>query len=125
MKQLLFTTSHLEELRRRQSQCGGTEGPFITRELADAIVRYLKSFPVVVRTTARQPDALSMSSDPVVPSSFRTDGEWVWSCAVEYYIDIHQVSPGHEFVVYLESIKFHRREPTEAELQAAATFIAG
>jgi len=116
VKKLTFLRSYLAELGDSQ---------YLEPERAAAVVNYLKSFPVVVRTTARQQDFLSDSGAPVVPSSFRTDGEWVWNGAVEYYIEKYLVSPGSEFLEYLDAIGFRHDPPTDAEIQAAADMITG
>lgn len=119
MRLLTFSNSYVKGLNLDTADVDQVISP----ELAESVVAYLRSFPVVVRTTARREDVLSSSSSPVVPSSFRSDGEWVWNGAVEYYVENYRLSPGSEFLEYLQSIDFQRGEPSSEQIRAAAAFV--
>lgn len=81
----------------------------IPAEDAQAVVDYLVNAPIVVRTTALKRDAIS-GQDAVVPQSIRSDGEWVWSDEVAYYVEKYLVKPNDEFLAFVKS---HPTPPTE------------
>jgi hypothetical protein len=54
---------------------------------------YLSSGALVLATTATMDDVLAPEAGAVVPASFRTDGEWIWSDAVEYYLSRYGLAP--------------------------------
>lgn len=110
----------MNELRLRQvkvwqgrSSSGDPIFPSNAARLAEGeakeIVDYLKNAPVVMRTTTLKRDSIS-GEDAVVPQSIRSDGEWVWSDEVTYYIDTYLMKPDDDFLVYLRS---HPTPPAE------------
>jgi hypothetical protein len=38
-----------------------------------------------------------------VPTSFRTDGEWIWTDTVAYYLQQHGMAPDEELVAHIEA----------------------
>ncbi len=125
MKKLIFSNPYVEGLDLEQAARSGVGEVVLAPELADAVVAYLRSCPLVLRTTVRRADVRSGSSDLVVPSTFRTDGAWVWNGAVEYYVEHYRISPGSAFLAHLESVDFKPRKLTTAQIEAAAAFISG
>jgi len=65
------------------------------------ILRYLTEAPVLVATNARMPDILDPSAQ--VPLSFRSDGEWIWTDSVSYYLERHHLAPDPELVRHISS----------------------
>jgi hypothetical protein len=57
----------------------------------------------VLYSTARAHDALNPDAGQVVPSSFRTDGEWIWTDAVAYYLEQHSMAPDEELAAHIEA----------------------
>jgi len=55
-------------------------------ERRDRMIRYLNEGRMVLRAAGRAPDPTTGDPEPRVPLSFRTDGVWVWSDAVAYYL---------------------------------------
>ncbi|WP_432985985.1 SUKH-3 domain-containing protein [Dactylosporangium sp. CA-233914] len=58
-------------------------------------LRYLRSGSWVIR------DPLTLGPDfftqePAVPRGYRTDGDWIWPLALEYYLEHHGVAPPPE-----------------------------
>jgi hypothetical protein len=62
----------------------------------DNLVRYLRAGRLVLSTTGRDEDRLAPELGRVVPMSFRTDGEWVWSESLAYYVSEHGIAPEQE-----------------------------
>jgi hypothetical protein len=69
----------------------------------DRMLHYLTSGTTVLHTTARTPDILDPDAGQVVPASFRTDGEWIWTDTVAYYLEHHGMAPDEELVAHVDS----------------------
>ena len=70
-------------------------------EERERIIGYLQGgFPVLV-TTARMDDILDPAAGPVVPANFRTDGEWIWTDTVAYYLERYSLAPDAEFTAHV------------------------
>jgi hypothetical protein len=52
----------------------------------EQLLAYLHSGALVLTTTATMDDVLDPAAGAVVPASFRTDGEWIWTDTAEYYL---------------------------------------
>jgi hypothetical protein len=59
----------------------------------EKILRYLDSGPVLLATTSILTDALDPRRGAVVPMSFRTDGTWIWTDTIAYYLREHRLAP--------------------------------
>jgi hypothetical protein len=59
----------------------------------DRLLTYLRGGYPVLTTTAAMTDILDPQAGDVVPTSFRTDGEWIWTDSVQYYLDRHGLAP--------------------------------
>jgi hypothetical protein len=58
-----------------------------------ALVRYLRAGRLVIATPGKDRDRLVPELGRVVPLGFRTDGVWVWSEAIAYYVEKHGIAP--------------------------------
>jgi hypothetical protein len=67
----------------------------------DALVARLRSVPIVVWSTVNMIDVLAPDRGEVVPLHLRTDGTWIWSDAVAYYLEHHHLAPDPELVTHL------------------------
>lgn len=92
----------------------------LDEETAAKVAQYLLNSTMVFRVTLRVPDCLSGSEDPVVPVSTFTDGEYIWSEAVAYYVSEHRVAPPEEFVEHCRRQNFLPPRLTDDEIQTAA-----
>jgi hypothetical protein len=57
------------------------------------ILAYLGAGVPVLMTTVAMPDVLDPAAGAVVPANFRTDGEWIWTDTVGYYLSRHGLAP--------------------------------
>lgn len=81
------------------------EHPKITDPAArDALLRYLDSGFPLMHTTATINDVVDPSRGAVVPLNFRTDGIWIWSDLVSYYLREHHLRPDDGLVAYAEQL---------------------
>jgi hypothetical protein len=59
----------------------------------EQLLDYLRDGVPVLMTTAAMDDIIDPAAGAVVPANFRTDGEWIWTDAVIYYLDRHGIAP--------------------------------
>jgi hypothetical protein len=69
----------------------------------DRLLAYLTSGTTVLHTTARTQDVLNPDAGQVVPTSFRTDGEWIWTDTVAYYLEQHSMAPDEELAAHIDA----------------------
>jgi hypothetical protein len=69
----------------------------------ERLLEYLTSGTLVLHTTARTQDVLNPAAGQVVPGSFRTDGEWIWTDAVAYYLQQHDLAPDEELAAHIDA----------------------
>ncbi|WP_329110956.1 hypothetical protein OG792_17785 [Micromonospora sp. NBC_01699] len=72
----------------------------------DRILRYLRHGVPLVITTTLLDDVVDPARGAAVPMSFRTDGTWVWSDAVAYYLDRHGLAPTAEFTEHIRAGRY-------------------
>ncbi|MBO4207856.1 hypothetical protein [Micromonospora echinofusca] len=76
----------------------------------DRILDYLRAGVPLLSTTAREPDHLDPDRAVVVPLTFRTDGHWIWTDAVGYYLQVHGMSPDARLLTHIRQAGY--RTPT-------------
>jgi hypothetical protein len=54
---------------------------------------YLRGGYLALTTATTMTDVLDPESGAVVPASFRTDGTWIWTDSVVYYLDRYGLAP--------------------------------
>ncbi|GAB3141965.1 hypothetical protein GCM10027290_15550 [Micromonospora sonneratiae] len=67
---------------------------------------YLRSGAPVLMTTARMNDVVDPQRGGVVPMNFFTDGEWVWSEAVVYYLEEYGLEPEADLAAAIRARDF-------------------
>lgn len=85
----------------------------------DALLRYLGQGKMLMRTTARDVDQVEPARGEVVPMSFRSDGTWIWSDGIAYYLRTYGVSPEESFRVDIRARAYIFPEPSEESLLKA------
>ncbi|MET9690450.1 hypothetical protein ABZY81_18530 [Streptomyces sp. NPDC006514] len=58
-----------------------------------ALPRLLREAPVALHGLVPEPDRLDPARSRVVPAGFRTDGLWVWSDQIAYYLERYRCAP--------------------------------
>jgi hypothetical protein len=106
-----------------------TIGPDRER-LADAdererLLAYLRSGRMVLSTTGRDRDRLVPERGQVVPLSFRTDGTWVWSEALAYYLADHLVAPEPELREHAAALGYQVPEVPDEAVREAGQAVLG
>lgn len=84
---------------------------------------FLRDGTVVLRSLGLDVDAVEPARGRVVPGSFRTDGEWIWSDAHAYYLVQHGIALPDEFQSHLIACQFLCLVPTAESLGRAADLL--
>ncbi|GAA2168068.1 TNT domain-containing protein [Actinomadura napierensis] len=110
----------------------GTDGgpPVVSRppvppDEADAVIRYLEDAPAVMAARFSAPDLLDPSRGERVPLTFHTDGAWVWSGAVGYYLREHGVPPEPDLVAHMRAHGFRVPVVDDDAMDAASAAAMG
>jgi hypothetical protein len=91
----------------------------------DRVVGYLRSGVGVMITTALDTDQLDPSRGEVVPVSFRTDGVWVWSDEVAYYVETYGLAPEPELYRHIVAHGYRSPAPDAAAVTRAHQALGG
>ncbi|MEH1028397.1 hypothetical protein ACWD6L_14850 [Micromonospora profundi] len=67
------------------------------------VLDYLDGGAVLLATEARESDPFDEGAGPVVPLSFRTDGRWIWTDAVAYFLRTYALSPDDELLAHIRA----------------------
>ncbi|NMO56929.1 hypothetical protein HH310_37865 [Actinoplanes sp. TBRC 11911] len=92
--------------------------PVLSAELAP-VLSYLDTGAVVLTTTKREPDVFDEDAGPVVPMTFRTDGRWIWTDAVAYYLRTYALSPDADLLASLTAREYRMPEVDAVALHRA------
>lgn len=92
--------------------------------IADEITRqrlltYLGGGHPVLTTSATTTDILDPSAGSIVPGSFLTDGEWIWTDTIMYYLERHGMAPDAELTAHIERQVATGRLLGETDLETA------
>ncbi|MEU5941292.1 hypothetical protein ABZ807_19365 [Micromonospora sp. NPDC047548] len=66
-----------------------------------AVLAYLDAGAAVLATTERMNDVVNPAKGKVVPMTYRTDGAWIWTDTVSYYLREHSLAPDPELVAHV------------------------
>ena len=72
-------------------------------ELRALLLRRLEAGTMVLGSPTLMDDVLDPSLGPTVPMNYHTDGEWIWTDTVTYYLRVHGLAPAAEFLGHLEN----------------------
>jgi hypothetical protein len=70
------------------------------------VLAYLEGGQVLLATTAKETDVFDPGAGAVVPMSFRTDGRWIWTDTVAYYLSTYALSPDEEFLAHIRALDY-------------------
>lgn len=65
------------------------------------LAAYLRAGTPILSTTGTDIDRVDPSRGHVVPLSFRTDGTWIWTDTVTYYLEEHGIRPDEELCAHV------------------------
>ena len=77
--------------------------PSVDDEELPWLVEYLRRGEPLLMTTGRLGDVVNLARGKVVPMSFRSDGNWVWSDATTYYLETYGLLPDPALVAHVRA----------------------
>ena len=86
---------------------------------------FLRDGTVVLRSLGLDVDAVEPARGHVVPGSFRTDGEWIWSDAHAYYLVQHGIALPDEFQSHLVACQYQCPVPAADSIRQATGLLLG
>lgn len=95
----------------------------LSDEEAARVGDYLEAGAVVMHTTALGIDVLK-NDEKIVPLTIRTDGEYVWTGPVTYYVQTYAVAPDADFLAHVRDRDFRMPDVSAAQIEAAAAVFA-
>ncbi|CAO5167535.1 conserved hypothetical protein [Frankia sp. AiPs1] len=82
-------------------------------------LRYLNAGALVFRAAGLGTDQLEPNRGKQVPIVALTDGEWIWTASVVYYLEEHDLPPEPAFLEYLRGRDFRYEAPSKERVAAA------
>ncbi|MEV7187750.1 hypothetical protein [Kitasatospora sp. NPDC093102] len=92
-------------------------------DVLGTVADYLKSGTEVLITPMLMEDVVDPGRGGVVPMNFRTDGRWIWTDTVTYYLEHHGLAPDPGLLSHVLDGDGERPSPDESTLERAANFI--
>jgi hypothetical protein len=83
------------------------------------VLDFLKAGDVLLATTARDSDVFDSSLGEVVPQNFRTDGAWIWTDTVAYYLETYALSPDPQLLDHIRNRRYVNAELDEVSRHRA------
>ncbi|MEU7899207.1 hypothetical protein AB0B45_40925 [Nonomuraea sp. NPDC049152] len=80
----------------------------------ERLAAYLEAGAPILWTAALDGDRIDPARGAVVPLSFRTDGAWIWTDTVTYYLREHWIRPDPELVAHIAGRGYRWTEVDEA-----------
>jgi hypothetical protein len=87
------------------------------------VAGYLEAGTPVLATTGRLPDVVEPERGEVVPMSYRTDGRWLWTDSVTYYLRTYGLAPEPELLAVARAAGFLTPAPGPAEQHRALALL--
>jgi hypothetical protein len=91
----------------------------------DALANYLQSAPMLAPPAAAGPDLFDPQRGDVVPSTWHTDGQWIWSGSVIYYLHVHGLAPQPELLDHIRRQRYVLAAVSEDALRMALAVVTG
>lgn len=88
-------------------------------------LEYLENGANVLTTDGLDEDRVSPERGKVVPMSFLTDGTWVWSLGLAYYLAEYRYAPEPDLLAHLRSRNYRIPEVSRDQLTAAENAVLG
>ncbi|MCM4078058.1 hypothetical protein [Paractinoplanes hotanensis] len=102
---LLWTARPVQPIRvARVFDGGGTfhpDHPRLAGAVQQRVSAYLEAGSAVLGTDGRLPDLVEPGRGEVVPMSYRTDGRWLWTDSVAYYLRTYGLAPEPDLVAHV------------------------
>ncbi|MFC9251870.1 hypothetical protein [Amycolatopsis thailandensis] len=74
------------------------------QEERDRILDYLETGTRLLVTAARLQDVVQPDRGAAVPTNFYTDGKWVWTDSISYYLEQYHLAPDPELLEHIDAV---------------------
>lgn len=98
--------------------------PRLDGEERERALCYLAEGQLLMHSGSQLQDILRPEFGQVVPTSFRTDGPWVWNDATWYYLHHYSLAPEADFLQHMRELGFARPEVDGLDMRRAVEFLA-
>ncbi|MFB7911510.1 hypothetical protein ACFC1T_34270 [Kitasatospora sp. NPDC056076] len=88
-----------------------------------ALLAYLRSGVEVLVTPMLMDDVFDTSRRGAVPMNYRTDGEWIWTDTVAYYLEEYDLAPEPGLLAHLLGRTGPCPQPSPQALGRAVDFV--
>jgi hypothetical protein len=95
----------------------------LTGDDLEQVAGYLEAGTPVLATTGRMPDVVTPERGKVVPMTYRTDGQWLWSESATYYLRTYGLAPDPELLHHARSAGALLPAPGPAEQHRALALL--
>ncbi|MEV7354050.1 hypothetical protein [Kitasatospora sp. NPDC091276] len=90
----------------------------------EALVGYLRAGAPVLLTPMLMDDVVDRQRRSIVPMGFRTDGSWIWTDTVTYYLEEYGLAPDPELLAHVRAQgEGPWAAPDAAVLERAVSFV--
>jgi hypothetical protein len=89
------------------------------------MLRFLEGGSEVLGAPGLSEDWLDPAHSLVVPMGFRTDGTWLWSVELAFYLREHGVIPEKEFVAHMAALRFVAKPASPDDVRSAEEMLRG
>jgi hypothetical protein len=83
------------------------------------VLGYLGAAPSLVVLSLRMDDVVDPRGEERVPINFRTDGSWVWSESVTYYLDRYGLAPVPDLLDHIRAARYRAPQVDDIGLHRA------
>ncbi|SNQ51926.1 conserved hypothetical protein [Frankia canadensis] len=77
-----------------------------------SLLAYLNAGHLIGESTTRDADVVDRLKGRSVPAGHRTDGFWIWSDAVTYYLNIYGFAPQPDFLRHIRARQYRYEQPS-------------
>lgn len=89
----------------------------------ERLLDYLDGAMPVLSTDDTMVDIFDPGQADVVPLTFRTDGTWIWTDTVSYYLEHYSLAPDTELLAHLQACVGYPPAVTDVGLHRVASFL--
>jgi hypothetical protein len=107
----------------RELRHGDADGPSLKESIRPqphpdtaSMIAYLQGGHVIATTGARVHDALDPSKKYIAVLGVATDGAWIWSTDLSYYVATYNVILPDEFIDHMQRLRWQAPTFTEAQV---------
>lgn len=97
----------------------GPDRPPLAGEERTLVVGFLDDGVILLAGGSHVADELDPRSPLVVPVGYATDGTWIWSALLRYYVAQHGISPEPAFLAHMRAADYRAGVPSKQAIERA------